>query len=93
MTALELLLPELGAMFGPDASSSFGAALACAGDVNADGRQDLIVGAPAYSTSTGRAYICYGSSTGLFPPSGWIVTGTTEFDGLGSAVSSSLTMV
>ncbi len=41
-----------------EASSLFGHTLA-AGDFNADGRTDLVVGATGYSSSTGRAYLFY----------------------------------
>ncbi len=47
-----------------DTDSRFGAALA-SGDVNADGRTDLLVGGWGYSTSTGRAYIFY--NDGAYP--------------------------
>ncbi|TXH04683.1 MAG: VCBS repeat-containing protein, partial [Candidatus Moraniibacteriota bacterium] len=41
-----------------EATSQFGVNLT-AGDWNADGRTDLVVGANIYSTNTGRAYIFY----------------------------------
>jgi len=41
-------------------SANFGAALAIGGDVNGDGYDDFIVGAPRYSSYAGRAYIYYG---------------------------------
>lgn len=34
-------------------------------DVNGDGYSDLLVGAPAYNTNTGRAYILLGSAAGI----------------------------
>jgi hypothetical protein len=40
---------------------SFGYSVSCAGDVNGDGYNDIMVGAPNYS-NTGRAYIFYGGS-------------------------------
>jgi hypothetical protein len=39
-----------------EANSLFGSSLTT-GDFNADGKTDLVVGAPGYSTNTGRAYI------------------------------------
>lgn len=43
---------------------SFGASMANAGDVNADGIDDIIVGAPR-DQDKGKAYVYYGSSTGM----------------------------
>ena len=44
------------------AGDRFGFAVASAGDFNADGVGDIIIGAPGYSTSTGFAAVIYGQS-------------------------------
>jgi hypothetical protein len=45
---------------GEASNNYFGISVANAGDVNADGYNDVIVGAYGYSGNTGRAYIYYG---------------------------------
>jgi hypothetical protein len=56
---------------GNKAETDFGYSLAAAGDVNADGRADLILGAPLYKrdekTVMGRAYVFHGMATGDLP--------------------------
>jgi hypothetical protein len=50
------------------AGAQFGLRLGTAGDVNGDGYDDVIVGAPTYvddQTSGGRVYVYHGSATGL----------------------------
>jgi len=51
------------------AGARFGHSVASAGDVNADGYSDLVVGAPYWeddeNTSEGRAYLYHGSANGL----------------------------
>ena len=44
-------------IFNGLAGSAFGKLVSYAGDVNGDGYDDIIVGAPKYNASTGRAYI------------------------------------
>ncbi|MBN1464371.1 FG-GAP repeat protein, partial [candidate division KSB1 bacterium] len=46
---------------GEGVNSSFGESVSCAGDVNNDGYDDIIIGAPAYLPN-GKAYL-YGEST------------------------------
>ena len=75
----------LGDPSGPASSASwshqsdqsnayFGAVLARAGDVNADGYADMLVGSPAYTNgqdSEGAAWLYLGSSTGLGSAPDW----------------------
>ena len=49
---------------GPFADD-YGRAVAGAGDVNGDGYADVLVGAPAFSSNSGRFYLYLGSATGL----------------------------
>ena len=49
-------------MTGESVSINFGNSVSTAGDVNADGYSDVIVGAVGYSSFTGRAYIYFGGS-------------------------------
>jgi uncharacterized repeat protein (TIGR01451 family) len=53
---------------GERTGDRFGASLAAAGDVNKDGYDDLLVGAPGYdgeNVGEGRAYLYYGTPSGL----------------------------
>jgi FG-GAP repeat len=59
--------------------AKFGSSVASAGDVNGDGRPDLIVGAPGHdgaaAVATGKAFVFYNSAAGLpFAPS-WSIEG------------------
>ncbi|MDQ3019082.1 MAG: integrin alpha [Bacteroidota bacterium] len=49
-------------MTGETTNNNFGIAVSGAGDVNADGYSDVIVGADLYGASTGRAYVYYGGA-------------------------------
>jgi hypothetical protein len=63
---------------GGQAFARFGGAVATAGDVNADGFADVIVGAPRYAdpeADEGRAYLFYGSALGLEAAPAWTAEG------------------
>jgi hypothetical protein len=63
--------------------SWFGRSVASAGDVNADGYADVIVGAPKYTNDQiheGRAFIFFGSAAGLSLTANW----TAEADQSGA---------
>ncbi len=52
---------------GGDLGDLFGTALSGIGDVNSASPQDFVVGAPGYSSNTGRGYIYYGNSSLTLP--------------------------
>ncbi|MBZ0253654.1 MAG: integrin alpha, partial [Candidatus Methylomirabilis sp.] len=56
---------------GENAQDAFGSAVASAGDVNGDGRDDLLVGAPQVDgpagTNAGRVYVFAGGSAAVTP--------------------------
>jgi hypothetical protein len=69
---------------GDQGGAWFARALGTAGDVNQDGYSDVIVGAPKYDggqADEGRAFVYYGSATGLSPTAAW----TAEVDQAGAA--------
>ena len=71
---------------GPD--DYFGRSVATAGDVNGDGYDDVIVGAQAYDSSTGRAYLYVGGPAGLSANPAAILTGEGTSDSFGQSVGS-----
>ncbi len=72
------------------ASAFFGMSVAIAGDVNGDGYADLVVGAPYYSNPSideGRAYVYYGSGSGLSSTNYWTAESNQENAIFGWSVS------
>jgi len=67
----------------------FGAALGSAGDVNGDGYDDLVVGAPHAEngqTGEGMAFLYLGSPWGLSPAANWLVESNQLYAWFGAAV-------
>ncbi len=76
---------------GNQANDYFGMALAPAGDVNGDGYDDVLVGAPSFSDPEGiegRALLYYGSASGLGSTAGWTAEGNQYGAYFGNSVSS-----
>ena len=68
----------------------FGTSVATAGDVNGDGYDDVIVGAPDYSngqTGEGAAFVYYGSAAGLNQTPNWMVESNKEYAAFGTSVA------
>jgi hypothetical protein len=67
---------------GDQAGGEFGESVACAGDVNGDGYDDLIVSAFRYDTAAGadagRAYLFLGGPHGLSQSPSWVVDGDQD---------------
>ncbi|MEM1081101.1 MAG: hypothetical protein AAGH65_05920 [Pseudomonadota bacterium] len=88
------------ALNGEAAMDNAGSSVSAAGDVNGDGIDDLIVGAPNDSgsnPSAGRGYLVFGSSTGFSNPfnlndlnglNGFVMVGESIRDLSGASVSS-----
>lgn len=79
-------------------SEQLGASVSSAGDVNGDGINDVIIGAPGEpKNDAGKSYVIFGSKNG-FPPildtidlngqNGFTINGVNKGDGCGIAVSS-----
>ena len=71
---------------GGSAGEWFGVAVAGAGDVDGDGRGDLVVGAHAWSGITGRAYVFVGTTSGVAAAPDTTLAGVDPLDNFGRAV-------
>ena len=67
---------------------NFGVSIASAGDVNADGYSDVIVGANTYNSNAGKAYLFHGTSTGLETTATWTDYSTLSPASFGVSVAS-----
>ena len=71
--------------------ANFGYCVASAGDVNGDGKSDVIIGAPYYDNGQndeGRAYVYYGSSAGLSGAANWTAESNQSGANFGISLSS-----
>jgi hypothetical protein len=66
----------------------FGYSVASAGDVNGDGYDDVIVGALFGAYDRGKAFVYYGSASGLEANPTWDAAGEAVFDQFGYSVAS-----
>jgi FG-GAP repeat/FlgD Ig-like domain len=69
--------------------TDFGYSVATAGDVNGDGYDDVVVGAPYYHTggTFGHVYVYHGSASGVNNSPAWDVGGTDSFSYFGWTVA------
>jgi len=75
---------------GTDVESNFGNAVAGAGDVNGDGYDDVIVGAPRNPEGgqyAGKVYVYLGGPGGLLKPAAFVATGENAGDDFGFSVA------
>lgn len=77
---------------GDSVDSDFGKGVTCAGDVNGDGYDDLIVGSPSWknaqAVTVGKAYLFLGSKNGLGAKPHQTLTGNEKFCQFGQVVDS-----
>ena len=80
---------------GVASGGRLGNSVSSAGDFNNDGIDDLVIGAPEVDRNKGQAYVVYGKTefdselklANLTQAEGFTVTGTENFDEIGSSVS------
>ena len=75
---------------GEQINAQLGTSVSTAGDVNGDGYDDVLVGAPFYDngeTDEGRAYVYHGSAIGLSLTANWVTEGNMERSRYGYSVS------
>ncbi|MDD3804119.1 MAG: FG-GAP-like repeat-containing protein [bacterium] len=73
------------------ANAHYGTAVGCAGDVNGNGYDDVIVGADWYANgefNEGRAFVYYGNTSGLYAAPAWTGESNIASAGFGGCVSS-----
>lgn len=89
----EWVAPTLTASWtsvGEQASAYFGTSVASAGDVNSDGCEDVLVGAPYQeggSTEEGRAYLYLGDAAGLAATPSWTAEPDRDWADFGASVA------
>jgi hypothetical protein len=69
-----------------DGGSSYGDTLACAGDIDGDGLEDLLVGEPWFDGHRGAAHLCLGADLLSAAGCALLLTGEAHQDGAGVGV-------
>lgn len=72
---------------GEASGDRFGTSVSAVEDIDQDGYDDVVVGAPRHDSATGRAYVYLGSASGLGTTAAAVFDGTSAGAELGSAVS------
>ncbi len=78
-------------LYGTQANACFGWSVAFAGDVNHDGYEDIIVGAPLHdysgATDAGKVFVYYGGSSGVSTTASWTYEANSSGMKLGTSVA------
>lgn len=72
---------------GRNSGDTFGVAISTAGDVNADGFADVLIGASGTDTNTGSIYVYHGSNSGLGTTPAFTATGKNPQDYFGRSIA------
>ena len=73
-------------IYGQTDGDNFGQAVVRAGDLNGDGYEDMLVGAPGVG-GHGAVYAYFGSAAGLSSTPGWVMEGDQSGESFGFAVA------
>jgi hypothetical protein len=82
------LAPRVRTIDAPAGGGRFGWSVSAAGDVDADGYGDVIVGAYDFAGGAGRAYVYRGSASGLDATPSFVLEGDGSLGNFGVSVAS-----